>query len=58
MEASRARKKPSNSSVERKMESANNTNDVASFDDFSSDSFGWRQEGSSTVALGGGVVLA
>ncbi|QCE15535.1 hypothetical protein DEO72_LG11g2546 [Vigna unguiculata] len=58
MEASRARKKLSNSSVEKKMESADNTSDVVGSDDCSSDDFGWRQGSSSTVVLGGGDVPA
>jgi len=53
MEASRARKKSSNSSVEKKMESAENTSDVVGSDDCSSDGFGWQQEGSFAVVLGG-----
>ncbi|QCE00015.1 hypothetical protein DEO72_LG7g1301 [Vigna unguiculata] len=58
MEASRAWKKPSNSSKEKKMESVNNTSDIAGSNDCSNDDFGWRQEGSSTVVLGGGDIPA
>ncbi|QCE00609.1 hypothetical protein DEO72_LG7g1899 [Vigna unguiculata] len=42
MEDSHARKKASNSSMEKKIKSAKSTNDVASSGDCSSDDFGWR----------------
>jgi len=57
MESSRTRKKSSNSGMEKKMESADNTSDVNS-DDCSNGGFGWQQEGSSAVVLGGGDVPA
>jgi len=43
--------------MEKKMESADNTSDVNS-DDCSNGGFGWQQEGSSAVVLGGGDVPA